>query len=155
MTQKPHRGTETTLFTLPLEVRDYECDLQGIVNNAVYQHYLEHARHQVLRQHGLSFDELNKTGVHLVVVRAEIEYKSPLRSGDQFVVESRLARLSPVRFAFLQNIYRTTDGSRGLILSATIICAAMNASGRPMFPKVLEPLLNQVEDAGSGSSGTV
>ena len=35
-----------------MEVRDYECDLQGIVNNAEYQHYLEHARHQFLRSVG-------------------------------------------------------------------------------------------------------
>ena len=37
-------------FTLKFEVRDYECDLQGIVNNAVYQHYLEHTRHVYLKQ---------------------------------------------------------------------------------------------------------
>ena len=34
------------VFELKMSVRDYECDLQGIVNNAVYQNYLEHARHQ-------------------------------------------------------------------------------------------------------------
>ena len=26
------------IFSLEMEVRDYECDLQGIVNNANYQH---------------------------------------------------------------------------------------------------------------------
>ena len=30
-------------FSLSLKVRDNECDVQGIVNNAIYQHYLEHA----------------------------------------------------------------------------------------------------------------
>ena len=33
------------IFELEMEVRDYECDLQGIVNNANYQHYTEHTRH--------------------------------------------------------------------------------------------------------------
>ena len=42
-------------FELTLDVRDYECDLQGLVNNAVYQNYLEHARHQYLASLGLSF----------------------------------------------------------------------------------------------------
>ena len=28
------------IFELKDKVRDYECDLQGIVNNANYQHYL-------------------------------------------------------------------------------------------------------------------
>ena len=40
---------------LTLKVRDYECDLQGIVNNANYQHYLEHARHEFLLSLGVSF----------------------------------------------------------------------------------------------------
>ena len=33
---------EKYIYELTLKVRDYECDLQGIVNNANYQHYLEH-----------------------------------------------------------------------------------------------------------------
>ena len=36
------------IYELPMKVRDYECDLQGIVNNANYQHYLEHTRHEFL-----------------------------------------------------------------------------------------------------------
>jgi len=39
---------ENYRFKLNFEVRDYECDLSGIVNNAVYLHYLEHARHELL-----------------------------------------------------------------------------------------------------------
>ena len=35
-------------YELAFSVRDYECDLQGIVNNAVYQNYYEHPRHQLL-----------------------------------------------------------------------------------------------------------
>ena len=35
-------------FETRMEVRDYECDIQGIVNNANYLHYLEHTRHRFL-----------------------------------------------------------------------------------------------------------
>ena len=28
-------------YRLKFKVRDYECDMQGIVNNSVYQNYLE------------------------------------------------------------------------------------------------------------------
>ena len=122
-------------WSLPLEVRDYECDLQGIVNNAVYLHYLEHARHQVLKQLGLPFDRLTAAGLHLVVIRSEVDYKLPLRSGDAFAVESRLARVSPVRVAFLQEVVRTSGGGRAVAVTARVVCAAVDAStGKPIMP---------------------
>lgn len=40
------------VYELEMKVRDYECDLQGIVNNANYQHYLEHTRHEFLTMTG-------------------------------------------------------------------------------------------------------
>ena len=36
------------IFQLEMMVRDYECDIQGIVNNANYLHFMEHTRHPVL-----------------------------------------------------------------------------------------------------------
>ena len=42
------------IYELEMKVRDYECDLQGIVNNANYQHYLEHTRHEFLTSVGVS-----------------------------------------------------------------------------------------------------
>ena len=59
------------LFRLDFQVRDYECDLQGIVNNAVYQNYLEHTRHEYLKTVGLDFAELSQRGIDLVLTRAE------------------------------------------------------------------------------------
>ena len=117
----------------------------GGVNNAVYQHYLEHARHQFLRGHGFSFAELSQQGVDLVVVRAEVDYKAPLRSGDTFVVESQLTRESAVTFAFLQQIQRTTAGARAVVLRAKVVCAAMNKQGKPILPKVLAPMFAACE----------
>ena len=145
MTQ-PHAAGDSegrAHFTWPFEVRDYECDLQGIVNNAVYLHYLEHARHQFLKQAGISFAALSKAGVNLVVVRAEIDYKAPLRSGNRFTVGLRMERLSPVRFQFLQEIRRLDGARQTLILTSRFVCAAMDARGRPMIPKTLEPLFER------------
>ena len=73
-------------FNLKFVVRDYECDLQGVVNNANYQHYLEHARHQFLISKGVSFVELHDEGIDLIVTKVEIEYKYPLKSRDEFFV---------------------------------------------------------------------
>ncbi len=117
--------------THAFEVRDYECDLQGIVNNANYQHYLEHARHQMLKRMGLDFAALSHAGMNLVVTRIEIDYLLPLRSGDAFEVRTTLQRVSKLRFACLQNIVRTPDGAA--VAKAVVTVASINAAGRPAF----------------------
>ncbi len=73
-------------FELSFEVRDYECDLQGIVNNAIYLNYLEHTRHKFFLNNGIDFFTLHQKGIDLVVVRIEIDYKHSLTSGDSFCV---------------------------------------------------------------------
>lgn len=113
------------------DVRDYECDLQGIVNNANYQHYLEHARHLYLRELGIDFSVLSARGANLVVTRVEIDYLSPLRSGEAFTVRSRLERVSRVRFVFVQEIDRL---DRRPVARAKVFGATMDASGRAMRP---------------------
>lgn len=118
-----------------MSVRDYECDLQGVVNNAVYQNYLEHARHEFLKSHGLDFAELSRTGLNLVVVRAELDYRASLQSGDQFTVHTRISQISRLRFAFHQRIVRAGDGRE--MLAALIVGTGVNAQGRPCLPPAL------------------
>ena len=67
------------VFEARMEVRDYECDIEGIVNNANYLHYTEHTRHLFLKHCGLSFAEMHERGVDAVVARMELQYKAPLR----------------------------------------------------------------------------
>ncbi|WP_291316749.1 acyl-CoA thioesterase [Desulfuromonas sp.] len=126
-------------FKLDFQVRDYECDMQGVVNNAVYQNYLEHTRHEFLKSLGLDFAELTRQGVNLVVVRAELDYKSPLKSGDRFWIGTRLERISPLRLAFHQDICREPDGAP--VLKARIIGTALGDRGRPRLPRQIAEAL--------------
>ena len=95
-------------FTHEMKVRDYECDLQGIVNNANYQHYMEHSRHELLDYLGVNFGKLHEDGIDAMVAKITIEYKTPLRSGDKFVVGINLERKGP-KIIFYQDIYRLSD----------------------------------------------
>lgn len=124
------------IFTLQLKVRDYECDMQGVVNNANYQHYMEHARHEYLKAIGINFAKLTEEGILLVVKRIEIDYHFPLRSGDSFEVSCRLERISPLRFGFLQQIKRLSDQKP--IISGNVIGTSINRQGRPILPAVLD-----------------
>ena len=127
-------------FSLSLIVRDYECDMQGIVNNAVYQHYLEHVRHEYLLSHGFSFAEMTRQGSVIVGVRAELDYRKSLQAGDEFQVTVKVARPTPVRLMFEQSILQEMDAPP--ILEARIICSAVNAAGRPYFPEHLADLID-------------
>ncbi|MFA4943584.1 MAG: thioesterase family protein [Lentisphaeria bacterium] len=135
---------------LELEVRDYECDLQGVVNNANYQHYLEHARHLFLKTLGIDFAGMAAQGVNLVVARIEIDYKTPLKSGDRFVVGSNLERVSPVRFGFRQDIYRLPDLRP--VVQARVIGTAVNARGRPCLPPELDVAFGQLPPPAADSA---
>lgn len=124
---------------IAFSVRDYECDLQGVVNNAVYQNYLEHARHEFLKARGIDFAALANAGINLVVVRAELDYKGSLTSGDDFVVRTRFSQLSRLKFLFSQEIIR--QGEENALLTAEITGTAVNAQGRPFVPDELASLI--------------
>lgn len=96
------------IFEIEMKVRDYECDLQCVVNNANYQHYMEHARHEFLEQAGANFRELHQQGIDAMVARVEIDYKVSLTSGDRFVVKLNIRR-EGAKLVFLQDIYRLPD----------------------------------------------
>lgn len=126
-------------FKMEMSVRDYECDMQGIVNNAVYQNYLEHVRHEFLKSIGVDFAEYAKRGINFVVVRVEMDYKQPLSSGDRFMVGLNMLRESRIKFAFQQDIYRLADEKP--VILAKVIGTALNARGRPEIPEEVEKLL--------------
>ncbi len=119
------------VFETEMMVRDYECDLQGIVNNAVYQNYLEHARHEFLQSVGIDFAQLCADGIDAVVTRIEIDYKFPLRPRDEFIVKVGMHKQGRLRFVFDQAIYRKSDEK--LIIEAQVI-GVLTRDGRPIAP---------------------
>ena len=126
------------MFKLDFKVRDYECDLQGIVNNSTYQSYLEHARHEFLLEKGIDFAEYHKQGKTLVVVKAELEYKTPLTPGDSFYVNVEVAKEGRLKFIFLQNIYRKEDDKLVVKGKVTGVCLI---NGRPAVDEAMDAFL--------------
>ena len=130
-------------FKVEFSVRDYELDMQGIVNNGVYFNYLEHARHEYLLANGIDFAALTAAGVHLVVIRSELDYKGSLTSGDRFVVEVAVERISKVKFGFRQRVIRTADEK--VCVEALVIGTALNPRGRPSIIPEIEVLFDQAD----------
>lgn len=129
------------IYELEMKVRDYECDLQGIVNNANYQHYLEHTRHEFLLSTGISFAQLHEQGIDVVVSKVTMSYKLPLRSRDEFVCKLALKR-DGVRFVFYQDIFRKSDGKLCLKGVVEAVCLEHGVLTRgEMFDKIFENYL--------------
>lgn len=108
------------IYSLPIKVRDYEVDAEGIVNNANYLHYLEHTRHEFCEQAGLSFREMHLSGIDPVLSRVEIDYKTPLGLGESFVSKLNLSRRGPL-FIFHQDIYKP-DGTPVVKAKISVAC---------------------------------
>ena len=128
---------------LRLKVRDYECDLQGIVNNANYQHYTEHARHEFLLRAGISFADMHDRGIDAVVARIAMAFKTPLRSGDEFVCRLRVRR-EGIRYVFLQDIFRLPDEKLALKCQVDAVCLVDGRLGQcPELDTLMEPYLDK------------
>ncbi|WP_370298343.1 acyl-CoA thioesterase [Pontibacterium sp.] len=130
-----------TPFRIEMKVRDYELDMQGIVNNGVYFNYLEHARHEFLLEKNVDFAALAEQGIHLVVIRSELDYKASLKSGDHFVVEVKVERLSKVKFGFRQRVIRLSDEK--VCVEGLVTGTALNERGRPYLSPELESLFEE------------
>ncbi len=129
-----------------MQVRDYECDMQGHVNNAVYLNYLEHCRHEYMKEFGLDFSRLVQRGLNLVVIRAELDYKRSLRSGEKFMIGVNLEKVSPLRYRFIQDVYLLPE--KKLVLKARVLGTGVNSNGRPQLPEEIVRVFESMENHG-------
>ena len=154
---------EKYIYELKMKVRDYECDLQGIVNNANYQHYLEHTRHEFLTSVGISFAKLHEEGVDPVVAplslvgsemcirdrvdpvvaRLTMAFKTPLKSGDEFVSKLYLKK-EGIKYVFYQDIFRLPDMKVAIKATVESVCVVNGRLGdSALFDETFAPYLNK------------
>lgn len=142
------------LFETRMDVRDYECDIQGIVNNANYLHYTEHTRHRFLRSLGISFTELHEKGVDAVVARMQLKFKSPLRPDDEMISRMNL-RKEGMKYVFEHDIFRAADEQlcfHADVELVTLINGRLGVSedyDRAFLP-VIEAYEKKCKEAGAG-----
>lgn len=131
------------IFKLTDKVRDYECDLQGVVNNANYQHYMEHTRHEFLESLGENFGAMHDKGVDGFVSHVEIDFKTSLKSGDSYISCLNVYKKG-VKLVFEQDIYRASDGAlatRGKVESVVVQDGKLTRG--EYFDAMLERLKNK------------
>lgn len=131
------------IYELKMKVRDYECDLQGIVNNANYQHYIEHTRHEFLLSAGISFAKLHTEGIDPVVARLTMAFKTPLKSGDEFVSKLYLKK-EGIKYVFYQDIFRLPDMKIAIKSTVETVCLINGRlSNSELFNNLFAPYFNE------------
>ena len=131
------------IYELKMKVRDYECDLQGIVNNANYQHYIEHTRHEFLASTSISFAGLHEQGIDPVVARLNMAFKTPLKSGDEFVSKLYLKK-EGIKYVFYQDIFRLPDMKVVIKSAVETVCVVNGRLGNSdLFDSVFAPYLTE------------
>jgi acyl-CoA thioester hydrolase len=123
------------MFSVEITIRDYECDQQGIVNNAVYLNYFQHARHEFGRSVGLDWLELTERGIDMVLRRAELDYFRSLRPGMRVRVTAKPVRKGKYRFYFEQEILILPGEETAVKALMTAACVV---DGRPAAPVELD-----------------
>lgn len=109
-------------FQTEMKTRDYECDVQGVINNANYQHYLEVTRHEFLESLGVNFQGLHEQGIDVMVSKVTIQYKASLRGGEEFISYLNIKRMG-VRYVFEQEIHRKSNDE--LCIKAQVECVCV------------------------------
>jgi acyl-CoA thioester hydrolase len=129
-------------FEIEMKVRDYECDAQGIVNNANYLHYFENTRHEFMISLGISFKESHHSGVDPVVTRADLHYKTSLTGGDDFLSSLSVERKG-VKMVFHQEIHRKSDKAlccKGTIEAVVLVKGVLSRGD--YYDEIMKEYLN-------------
>lgn len=95
-------------YKLEMKTRDYECDVQGVVNHSNYIHYLEVTRLEFLQSIGIDLEQFHDRGIDIMVSNINISYKTSLRGRQEFISCMNVTR-DGARYVYAQDIYRKSD----------------------------------------------
>ena len=129
------------IIKLTDKVRDYECDLQGVVNNSNYQHYMEHTRHEFLESLGENFGKMHEKGVDGFVSRVEIQYKTSLKSGDSYISCLNVYKKGD-KLVIEQEIYRASDNA---LATKGIVESVIVENGKLTRGEYFDEMLKRIE----------
>jgi YbgC/YbaW family acyl-CoA thioester hydrolase len=128
-----------------LQVRGYELDSFGHVNNAVYVSYFEEARWRMLADDGITLETFKQWKRFPVIAQLEIQYKRPTYLGEWLEITSRCLEQTKTTFLIEHQIHRTHESSsdRELVTSGKVKVVMVNELGRPAdLPEHLALLWN-------------
>jgi len=116
----------TTSFDLT--VRYAETDAQGVVHHANYLVWFEEGRSDHLRQRGLCYSDMERSGFFVVVAEAQVQYKAPAFYEDRITIETTLQR---ARGKILEFTYRALNQTGTTLAEGRTLHVVLGADRRP------------------------
>ncbi|XP_074316788.1 acyl-acyl carrier protein thioesterase ATL4, chloroplastic-like [Silene latifolia] len=127
---------------IELKVRDYEVDHYGVVNNAVYSSYCQHAHHELLGYLGVNLEACGRSQP-LAVSDLAFKFLAPLRNRDRFMIKVRVSHFSVARIFIEHYFYKLPDYQPILEAKSTLVW--LDENHRPIrIPSEVKSKLTQL-----------
>ena len=92
-----------------IKVRYAETDQMGVVYYSNYFIWMEVGRTNLLRDYGLTYKNLEESGIMLPVVEAYAKYIAPAYYDDDIYIHSKVTGLTNVKIKIDYEIYRNKN----------------------------------------------
>jgi acyl-CoA thioester hydrolase len=116
-----------------------DTDFSGNVYHAAYLKFLERARTEFLRAHGVHHFELAREGLAFAVRSMQIDYEAAAHIDDLLTIETVVIGATGARLTLEQSVFR--DETR--LVEARLVVVAINREGRAArLPKPVLTLAN-------------
>lgn len=115
-----------------VRVRYCECDPMGVAHHSACVAWFEMGRTELLRGSGVSYLDMERAGLFLVVTRLDIRYRSPARYDEELVLLTRVTKATRARLDHAYELWREEEG-RGrtdLLCTAESTLACVDEQGR-------------------------
>lgn len=98
---------------IAIRVNYHEVDGQGRVHNSQYLNYFERGRVEMLRASGISYREVEQSGLMLVVRSMHVDFHMPAVFDDELTLTTRLGYCHGARIEHHYRIVRRANGLDG------------------------------------------
>ena len=113
----------------------HDTDCGNVVYYGNYLKFFEEARTLYMQEKGFSIPALMAQGKYFVVARQEVEYKFPVRYGEEIEVSTKVSEASDIKIIF-QHIITNQNGRLCTIGKTTLVCVDKNGVPAPMGAEV-------------------
>lgn len=128
---------------LELRVRYAETDQMGVVYHANYLVWCEIGRTEFIRVAWGPYSEVERAGVALAVVEAELRFHAPARYDDLVRVQTRLTKVKSRTVTFNYSIFNAASGERLATASTTLVAIGTGTNTVTALPDDMRTALER------------